>query len=104
MLVALLKPHGGKVVAFERDPERFKTLKRMLDMAQAKCACSRRSPPLIAQRCDTSSATLWPSIQPTQATPTSPTCSWILAAVRELASRLHLIGQPAPALCRAWTH
>lgn len=38
MLAALLTPHGGSVVAFERDPERFKTLKRMLDMARAKCA------------------------------------------------------------------
>ena len=47
MLAALLKPLGGTVTAFERDPERFKTLKRMLDTARAKCMCAWSQSSLI---------------------------------------------------------
>ncbi len=38
MLAALLKPHSGKVTAFERDPERFKKATALLGAAETELA------------------------------------------------------------------
>ena len=84
MLAALLKPTGGTVTAFERDPERFKTLKRMLNTARAKCASASGRGPLSSQLSDTCTAPSWRLIQRIRPTPMSRISSSTQAAVRDV--------------------